>query len=48
MLDTLTQPVEGGRILSTSLVSVFFADDGRVLVGAVTPERLIDAAASGR
>jgi outer membrane lipoprotein-sorting protein len=48
MLDTLTQPVEGGRILSTSLVSVFFADDGRVLVGAVTPERLLDAAASGR
>ena len=28
--------------------SVFFADDGRVLVGAVTPERLLDAAASGR
>jgi outer membrane lipoprotein-sorting protein len=48
MLDSLTQPVEGGRILSTSLVSVYFADDGRVLVGAVTPDRLIDAAASGR
>lgn len=48
MLDSLTQPVDGGRLLTTSLVSVFFADDGRVLVGAVTPERLLDAAASGR
>ena len=48
MLDTLTQPVDGGRILSTSLVTVLFADDGRVLVGAVTRERLLDAAASGR
>jgi outer membrane lipoprotein-sorting protein len=48
MLDTLTQAVDGGRLLTTSLVSVFFADDGRVLVGAVTPDRLLDAAASGR
>ena len=48
MLDSLTQPVDGGRLLTTSLVSVFFADDGRVFVGAVTPERLLDAAASGR
>jgi outer membrane lipoprotein-sorting protein len=48
MLDSLTQPVDGGRLLTTSLVSVLFADDGRVLVGAVTPERLLDAAASGR
>ena len=48
MLDSLTQSVDGGRLLTTSLVSVFFADDGRVFVGAVTPERLLDAAASGR
>ena len=48
MLDSLTQPVDGGRLLTTSLLSVFFADDGRVLVGAVTPERLLDAAATGR
>jgi outer membrane lipoprotein-sorting protein len=48
ILDSLTQPVDGGRLLTTSLVSVLFADDGRVLVGAVTPERLLDAAASGR
>jgi len=48
MLDTLTQQVDGGRILSTSLVTVLFADDGRVLVGAVPADRLLDAAASGR
>ena len=48
MLDTLTQQVDGGRILSTSLVTVLFADDGRVLLGAVPADRLLDAAASGR
>jgi hypothetical protein len=46
MLQTLTEPVEGGRILSTSLVTVLLTDDGRVLAGAVTPDRLL-AAASG-
>ena len=48
MLDTLTQPVDGGRILQTSLVTVLVTDDGRVLAGAVTADRLLDAAASGR
>ena len=48
MLDGITQQVDGGRILSTSLVTVLFADDGRVLVGAVPAGRLLDAAASGR
>ena len=48
MLNTLTEPVDGGRILSTSLVTVLFTDDGRVLAGAVTADRLLDAAASGR
>jgi outer membrane lipoprotein-sorting protein len=46
MLQALTESVEGGRILSTSLVTVLLTDDGRVLAGAVTPERLL-AAASG-
>lgn len=46
MLETLTEPVDGGRILSTSLVTVLVTDDGRVLAGAVTPDRLL-AAASG-
>lgn len=48
MLDMLTEPVEGGRILETSLVTVLLTDDGRVLAGAVTADRLLDAAASGR
>ena len=48
MLGTLTEPVDGGRILQTSLVTVLFADDGRVLAGAVTADHLLDAAASGR
>lgn len=41
----LLQPVDGGAVLSTALVSVMLADDGRVLVGAVTPEVLAAAAA---
>lgn len=41
----LLQPVAGGSVLTTSLVSVMLADDGRVLVGAVTPEVLAAAAA---
>ena len=45
LLAQLTTKVDGGRVLSTSLVSVLFADDGRVLVGAVGSESLLAAAA---
>jgi outer membrane lipoprotein-sorting protein len=48
MVAMLTEPVDGGRILETSLVTVLLTDDGRVLAGAVTADRLLDAAASGR
>lgn len=48
MLGTLTERVDGGRILSTSLVTVLITDDGRVFAGAVTADRLLDAAATGR
>ena len=48
MLDSLTQRVDGGRVISTSLVTVLFADDGRVFAGAVTPEHLLAVASSGR
>jgi len=41
--DVLT-PVDGGAVLSTALVTVMLADDGRVLAGAVTPDVLVDAA----
>ena len=48
LLGTLTEPVDGGHILQTSLVTVLITDDGRVLAGAVTADHLLDAAASGR
>ncbi|RXZ66906.1 LolA family protein [Agromyces albus] len=48
MLGALTERVDGGRILSTSLVTVLITDDGRVFAGAVTADRLLDAAATGR
>ena len=34
-----------GRLLTTNLFSVLVTDDGRLLVGAVTPQRLTRAAA---
>ena len=39
-----TEPVDGGRLLRTALVNVLLTDDGRLFVGAVSPERLLDAA----
>lgn len=42
-----TEPVDGGRLLSTALVNVLLTDDGRVFAGAVSPEQLL-AAAIGR
>lgn len=48
LLGTLTEPVDGGHILQTSLLTVLITDDGRVLAGAVTADHLLDAAASGR
>lgn len=40
LLAELTEPVDGGRLLSTALLSALVTDDGRILVGAVTPEHL--------
>ena len=48
MLGMLTERVDGGRVLETSLVTVLFTDDGRVFAGAVTADRLLDVAATGR
>ncbi len=45
-LDTLTQPVDGGRVLTTSLVTVLFTSDGRVFAGAVDAATLQAAASS--
>lgn len=46
-LDSFLKPVSGawgsGRLLTSSLLSALILDDGRVLVGAVDPERLYAA-----
>jgi len=47
MLDTLTQPVDGGRVLQTSLLTVLFTDDGRVFAGSVPVATLLDVATAG-
>jgi outer membrane lipoprotein-sorting protein len=46
MLAQLTQPVAGGRALTTSLATVLMLDDGRVFAGMVPLERLQAAAAA--
>jgi hypothetical protein len=46
VLQQLTNPVDGGRVLSTTLVSVLVTNDGRVLAGAVPVSRL-EAVAAG-
>jgi outer membrane lipoprotein-sorting protein len=43
----LTKAVDGGRVLSTTLVNVLLTDDGRVLAGAVPVSRLQAVAAAG-
>ena len=47
MLKTAT-PVSGtwgsGKLIQTKLVTALLTDDGRLLVGAVTPEELTKAA----
>ncbi|WP_150308213.1 LolA family protein [Planctomonas psychrotolerans] len=45
LLEQLTTDVEGGRVLSTALVTVLITDDGRIFAGAVPVERLQAAAA---
>ncbi|WP_323959754.1 LolA family protein [Arthrobacter sp. JZ12] len=44
-LAQLSTPVESGRLVSTTLVNVLITDDGRILAGSVTPERLQAVAA---
>lgn len=47
-LEALTTPVDGGRALQTSLLSVLITDDGRVLAGSVPVDALVEYAAAGR
>ena len=43
-LSEVATPVPGGNVVRTALVSVLITDDGRVLAGAVAPERLLELA----
>ena len=40
----LTKAVSGGRVFTTSLFSILFTNDGRVFAGAVTTQKLLEAA----
>ena len=44
MLGQLSTPVEGGRTITSALLSVLLTDDGRMLVGSVPPARLVELA----
>lgn len=44
LYDQLTTPVDGGRVLSSALLSVLVTDDGRVLVGSVPTQTLLQTA----
>jgi len=48
LLDRLTRPVPGGRVLTSSLVSVLLTDDGRLYAGAVPAGTLSKVAAGDR
>jgi hypothetical protein len=44
LVGQLAKPVEGGRVVTSSLVTVLLLDDGRVLAGAVPADRLVQLA----
>ncbi len=46
LVAQLATEVDGGRVLSTSLLNVFLADDGRVFAGSVSVETLQAAASA--
>jgi hypothetical protein len=41
----LTKPVAGGRIFTSALMNIFFAENGDIYAGSVTVERLLAVAA---
>jgi len=40
----LTKPVAGGRVFSSALMNIFFADNGDIYAGSVTVARLLEVA----
>ena len=45
LVASLAEPVPGGRVITSSLLTVLLLDDGRVLAGAVPPAELLELAA---
>lgn len=45
LYQELTKPVAGGRVFSSALLNIFFADNGDVYAGSVTVARLLEVAA---
>jgi len=47
LLNKVATPVQGGRVISSALLSVFIADNGRVFVGPVSTSAIEKIAATG-
>ena len=45
LYQELTKPVSGGRIFTSALMNIYFADNGDVYAGSVTVARLLEVAA---
>jgi outer membrane lipoprotein-sorting protein len=45
LYQELTKPVSGGRIFTSALMNIFFADNGDLYAGSVTVARLLEVAA---
>lgn len=45
LYQELTKPVSGGRVFTSALMNIFFADNGDVYAGSVTVARLLEVAA---
>ncbi|MDQ1709003.1 MAG: hypothetical protein QOG49_388 [Frankiaceae bacterium] len=48
LMDGVSAPVTGGRVITSVLVSVFLSDDGHAYIGAVPPADLQQVASTGR
>jgi outer membrane lipoprotein-sorting protein len=46
-LDEFATPVDGGHLITTSLLSIFITHDNRLLIGAVSPQYIEHLAATG-
>ncbi len=47
ILDKIATPTQGGRLVTSSLFTIFIADDGHVYVGAVSADAIRQVASTG-